>query len=80
MRYTFISAQYANPEQTAAIAITEEAAAVALSEADTPFHWADLLAWGTPEPYAVPVDSNITAVPDTLFGGPSIREALSGQS
>jgi len=27
----------------------------------------------------VPVDKNITAVPDTLFGGPSIREALSGQ-
>jgi len=34
---------------------------------------------GTVEPAAVPVDSNITAVPDTLFGGKTIREALSGQ-
>jgi len=34
---------------------------------------------GVIEPAAVPVDANITAVPDTLFGGKSIREALSGQ-
>ena len=34
---------------------------------------------GTIEPAAVPVDANITAVPDTLFGGKTIREALSGQ-
>jgi len=34
---------------------------------------------GTIEPAAVPVDKNITAVPDTLFGGKTIREALSGQ-
>ena len=34
---------------------------------------------GTIEPAKVPVDSNILAVPDTLFGGKTIREALSGQ-
>jgi len=36
-------------------------------------------AGGTVEPAEVPVDQNITAVPDTLFGGKTIREALSGQ-
>jgi ethanolamine utilization microcompartment shell protein EutL len=39
MTYTFISAQYANSDNTAAVAITQEAAAVLLSQTDTPAAW-----------------------------------------
>ena len=45
MTYTFLSAHYANEQNTAVVAITAEAAAVALSEFDTPDDWADLQAW-----------------------------------
>ncbi|MCM0018909.1 MAG: hypothetical protein NBV67_02850 [Tagaea sp.] len=62
MSYTFLSAQYANAENTAAVAITKEASAVALSAADTPEEWAALLAWGTPTAYvAQPVVRIATA-------------------
>ena len=54
MIYTFLSAQYANSEHTSAVAITAEAAAVALSEIDTPEAWAALHAWGTPSAYVPP--------------------------
>lgn len=36
-------------------------------------------AGGTIEPAKVPVDKNILAAPDTLFGGKTIREVFSGQ-
>lgn len=49
--YTFISARFANVDHSSAIAMTEEAAEIALSPIDTPNDWADLLAWGTPEPF-----------------------------
>jgi hypothetical protein len=56
MTYTFVSATYANPEHTAAVAFTEDSAAVALSAADTPDEWAVLLAWGEPDAFvAAPV-------------------------
>ncbi|MFN9113682.1 MAG: hypothetical protein ACK5XN_26735 [Bacteroidota bacterium] len=54
MTYTFLSAQYANPEHTAAVAITAEAAAVAFSATDTPEHWAALHAVLTPADYVPP--------------------------
>lgn len=46
MSYTFVSARYGNPQHTAAVAITEEAGAVAMSEIDTPEAWAALLSSG----------------------------------
>lgn len=54
MTYTFLSAQYANAENTAAVAITQEAAAVALSAVDTPTEWAALHEWGTPSAFVPP--------------------------
>lgn len=54
MTYTFLSAQYANPEHTAAVAITAEAAAVAFSAVDTPDAWAALHAALTPADYVPP--------------------------
>jgi hypothetical protein len=54
MTYTFLSAQYANAERTAAIADTEEAASVMLNAVDTPEDWAALLAWGEPAAYVPP--------------------------
>lgn len=44
MTMTIQSATYANAEHTAAIAMTAEVGAVALSAVDTPEVWADLLA------------------------------------
>jgi len=54
MIYTFLSARYANAEQTAAVAETAEAAAVLLSAIDTPIAWAALHAAGTPDPFVPP--------------------------
>ncbi|KFL25078.1 hypothetical protein JP74_21345 [Devosia sp. 17-2-E-8] len=51
MTYSFVSARYANVDHTSAIAMTEEASEVALSPIDTPEDWADLLAWGQPQPF-----------------------------
>lgn len=44
MSYTMTAAAYANAEQTAAIVMTGEAAAVLITQDDTPGHWAALLA------------------------------------
>lgn len=44
MSYTIRSARFANPEHSAAVADTVEAAHVALSAADTPAAWAALVA------------------------------------
>lgn len=52
--YTFISARYANAEHTAAAVMTEEAAMVMISAADTPELWEALHKWGDPAPYAAP--------------------------
>lgn len=54
MTYTIISARYANSEHTAAVLITEEVAAVAISATDTPVEWAAMLAWGMPDEYVEP--------------------------
>lgn len=55
MSYTMISAGFANAEQTAAIVMTHEAAAVTISRDDTPAHWADLMASGLTIAPFVPV-------------------------
>lgn len=51
MSYTVLSAAYANPDNTAAVAQTVEAAAVLLSATDTPDEWAAMLAAVTPTAY-----------------------------
>ena len=58
MPYSILSAQYANPEHTAAVVMTQEAGAVLLSEADTPSDWAAMLAWGTPAAFAPPAPTS----------------------
>jgi hypothetical protein len=50
----FLSASYANPEQTAAIAETDTNGAVLISALDDPQLWAALLSWGTPDPLPIP--------------------------
>jgi len=47
MPYTIISARWGNSESTSAVIITREAAAVAISEADTPEEWARFQEWRT---------------------------------
>jgi hypothetical protein len=54
MIYTIISAQYANEDHTAAVIDTAEAAAVLVSEKDTPDLWAEMLDWGSPAAYVAP--------------------------
>lgn len=42
--------------------------------------WPEYLAGGgIIAPLAVPVDDNILNAPDTLFGGPTMKEAFGGQ-
>jgi len=53
----YLSARYANEQNTAAIAITDDAGAVALSVADTPGEWSALHAWGTPDAYEAPAEA-----------------------
>lgn len=54
MTMTILSAAYANAEDTAAVAQTQEAGAVLLSAADTPAAWAAMLAAVEPAPYQAP--------------------------
>lgn len=51
MKYTILSAVYANPDHTAAVIITKENAAVLVSSADTPEIWPDVLA-ASPQPFS----------------------------
>lgn len=60
MTYTILSAQFANADNTAAVLMTEEAAAVLISEADTPDAWAAMLAWGEPAAYEAGPVTGIT--------------------
>jgi hypothetical protein len=53
--YTIVSAAFANPEHTSAVIVTEEAGSVAISEVDTPDDWADMLAWGDPTVFELPL-------------------------
>lgn len=46
MSYTMISATFANAENTAAVVMTQESAAVIISRDDTPERWHDLMASG----------------------------------
>lgn len=54
MAYTILSAEYANPDHTAAVIMTKEAAAVLISSVDTPDEWAAMLKWGKPSAYVEP--------------------------
>lgn len=54
MTYTITSAAYANAEHTAAVIMTREAAAVLVSERDTPDLWKQMLDWGAPAEYVAP--------------------------
>lgn len=53
-RITITAAAYANPERTAAVIQTAEAGAVAISAADTPAVWAQMLARGGVAAYQPP--------------------------
>jgi hypothetical protein len=82
---TFVSAQYvANdfpPPDQIIRAVDDKGAVWWLEDGSQNGDWlAYLDAGGTIEPAAVPVDSNILAAPSTLFGGPTVREALSTPS
>ena len=46
MSYTMISAAFANAENTAAVVMTQESAAVIISRDDTPERWAELIGSG----------------------------------
>lgn len=56
MTYTILSAQYANPELSAAVLQTQEAGAVVASQADRPHLWAQMLKAVTPAAYVEPFD------------------------
>ena len=81
MTYTYLSAQFANPEQTAATAITEEFGAVLVSISDKPDEWARLLK-DVPDiaPYEAPVApaavDPIEAAKAFLLANPTIAAAL----
>jgi hypothetical protein len=51
---TYISAAYANPDNTSAVAQTVEVGAVLLSDVDTPDEWAAMLAVITPTAFVPP--------------------------
>jgi len=81
---TYVSAQYVindfPPPEQLIRAVDDMGVVWWIPEGSDNGDWlAYLEGGGTIEPAAVPVDSNITSVPDTLFGGKTIREALSGQ-
>lgn len=80
MTYTFISAAYANPENTAAFVETEEFGQIILSQADTPTEWQALLdsdiviaPYVAPEP--VPPPRDVYAELDDLNARVSALEA-----
>lgn len=53
MKYTILSAAYANQEHTSAIIITAESSAVVASLVDTPDIWDDVIA-AEPSAYVIP--------------------------
>ena len=81
MTYTYISAQFANPEKTAATAVTEEFGAVIVSQNDTPAEWARLLEQVPDiapyqEPPAPAAVDPIEAAKAFLLANPTIAAAL----
>lgn len=67
MTYTILSASYANAAHTAAVIMTQEAAAVVISSRDTPAEWAAMLAWGTPSAYVTPPTPVPSVISDRQF-------------
>lgn len=80
MSYTIISAQYANEDNTAAVIQTEEAAAVLISQADTPDLWADMLISVTPSAYVAPepqqAPSAVEKLTAFLAANPDVRALI----
>ena len=56
MTVTILSAKYGNPENTSAVVQTVERGAKAVSQDDTPSHWATLMAWQAAGNTIDPVD------------------------
>lgn len=67
MAYTILSAAYANSDNTAAVVMTKESAAVLLSVFDTPKEWAAMLKWGTPSGFVPPPDPVPEWISDRQF-------------
>lgn len=83
MSYTFLSATYANPQRTAAIAFTEECGAVALSVVDTPEEWTKLktskikiASYPAPDPPEEPAAAEKLAA--FLSSNPDVMDLISG--
>lgn len=58
MRYTIISAKYANQDHSSAVILTEECSHVVISAKDTPDIWQQMLDDGIqPSPYEAPLQS-----------------------
>lgn len=75
-----LSAQWANAEQTAAIVMTAEAGAVAISQVDTPVEWAALLDSGIAiSAYTPPPAPKLTATPRQIrlaLNATGMRQAI----
>jgi hypothetical protein len=52
MAYTILSATWGNEQQTSAVVVTQEVAAVAISQVDTPAEWANFQNWLKTNPVA----------------------------
>jgi len=80
MTYTILSASYANAEHSAAVIITQEAAAVLISEHDTPDLWTEMLAWGAPVAYVPPPPpppcSPVEKLSDFLRANPDVKALI----
>lgn len=63
-KYTFLSAQFANREQTAAIAVTQEIGFMAISIEDTPELWAQAITSVQFTPYEEPLVSMVIKAED----------------
>ena len=63
MNYTILSANYANPEHTAAEIKTVESAAVMISERDRPEAWAEFKEWEKTNSVAVYIEPIVEVKP-----------------
>lgn len=80
MSYTILSAQYANPDETAAIVETAEVGFIAVSQKDTPDLWEDLMAWGTPSAGIAPTVRSFTRLSDVYERAADDAEAAAIES
>lgn len=79
MTYTILSAQYANADNTAAVVMTKEAAAVLVSQADTPELWQTMLDTVTPAafvPAPTPTQTPEEKLAEFLRSNPDVAEMI----